>query len=605
MKYEHGESLSDLKKRPKLFTGFTAFQSYVLESLKITGEDAEAFVSADVSRLHSPFLLPDIREAVKKIRNFILQKKSILLYGDRDTDGVSSTSLLGIYFREQIRKNGGSLSIRTSTANDDYGLCGTVMTQIQNLKPDLLITLDFGTSNEAEINRLASLGIEVIVLDHHEIPVRIPQCLLINPKRSDSIYPEKRICTSALAAKLIMALLIAEKAEEKKRESTDLLFFSPEKETDYNELNYHDYLIKHPDLRKKFEDLLDLAAIGTVTDMMPMLGENRNIVKIGIRTLCELISIEKPSRMGLRSLVRNLGLNKNRITSRDLGWSVGPVLNAAGRMGKTETALKLLLSETEQEAEYLTKEIIGLNQERKERTKRNIFRVDQYFQRKPEREKKRVIFCYEPDMEPGVSGIVATRLVEKYKRPAVFVTPDHGKARGSIRSCNSENVLDVLNMLSEYLEHFGGHPEAGGFSIAINKIPVLERELEEAAPKWLNGASVDERVKKSAAEILPTDLDSKLFDEIIALDPFGQSFSIPLLSLKNVRIIHWKIMGDGSHARFSVQNAGSKIKFVIWNTAKELNSLMSEKSEISLWGSLEENYFQGTASLQFQVEHFE
>ncbi|HNO22775.1 MAG TPA: DHH family phosphoesterase [Leptospiraceae bacterium] len=224
MKYEHGQSLSDLKKRPKSFPGFTAFQSYVLESLKLTEEDAEAFVAADVSRLHSPFLLPDIREAVKKIRNFILQKKSILLYGDRDTDGVSSTSLLGIYFREQIRKNGGTLSIRTSTANDDYGLCGTVMTQIQNLKPDLLITLDFGTSNEAEINKLAAQGIEVIVLDHHEIPVRIPRCLLINPKRADSIYPEKRICTSALAAKLIMALLIAEKAEEKP--GSPLTFFS-------------------------------------------------------------------------------------------------------------------------------------------------------------------------------------------------------------------------------------------------------------------------------------------------------------------------------------------------------------------------------------------
>jgi len=537
-------------------------------------------------------LLPEMIESICAINRAIQGKKHILLYGDRDTDGVSSTSLLAIFFREFHEPKGGRLTVKTSSQSDDYGLCDTAVKNVLNIKPDLLITLDFGSTNYDEINALAKNGIEVIVLDHHEMPTQIPKCFLINPKREDSIYPEKRICTSFLALKLIQAFSIYNAYNDPS--------------INYAQLSLSQIFQQHPHTKKLTTDLCDLASIGTITDMMPLIGENRLLVKNGLKTLSEISTSNRKDRKGLNALIQGLKLNPKKIVSKDLGWSIGPALNAAGRMGKTEVALKLLLETNDVPAFQTAQQLIGLNTERKERTKRNLFKVEKYFERKKERKNKKVIFCYEPDMEPGVSGIVATKLVQEYQKPVVFVTPDNGNARGSVRSFGKENIMDLFSLLNDLFIHSGGHPEAGGFSIAMENIPVLEKKLEEVAEQWLSlyssGSSLE--TIESVVSFNPEQLKASFLSDFSILEPFGMENRQPLISVRNAVVINFKPMGDGTHARFSLLGSSNEIKCVIWGRAKELEDFISKNQTIDFWGKLEENYFNGSTSIQLIIEYF-
>ncbi|WP_049755978.1 single-stranded-DNA-specific exonuclease RecJ [Leptospira biflexa] len=634
------------------------------EGLKNTSPKELLF--SDFSCLHSPFSLPDIEDAVSLLLSFAKSNKKILLYGDRDSDGVSSTCLLAFFLKSHPEFLTANLEVMVSSESDPYGLCKEAVSKIQKAKPDLLVTLDFGSSQADEIDSLTALGIQVIVLDHHEVPVRIPKnCALVNPRRTDSEYPEKKICTAALSFKLVSAILFRTSKEwnqlytktvtnedgtkevlyfrngiklskdqldliqnprenpskmenqipigDKNSESAPIdlssaLPFPEEFSTnipldDERKLFFYQCQ-KIPEFFEQLEEETDLAGIGTITDMMPLVGENRHFVKLALTSLTKLYVGDK-KRKGLKELLKELKLNPLGITTKDLGWSIGPVINAAGRMGKTEEAVNLLLSENELEAKTRAKLLLSINEERKERTKRNMDRVERYFARKPERTTHDAIYCYEPDMEPGVSGIVATRMVDTYKKPAIFIAPDNGDARGSVRSYGQENVLTLLESLSEHFLHFGGHPEAGGFSISIDQIPKLEAALYEKAKLWL--AEDEERPKEHLINtdftVLPEEMGEKLLKEWKDLEPFGQGNPDIKLGIRNAKAIHLTPLSGGKHVRFHIIGSGS-LKYMIWNKGEEFQSFMSNHGSFDLVGSLEENFYQGRSTLQFIVEWF-
>ncbi|XDD47700.1 single-stranded-DNA-specific exonuclease RecJ [Leptospira sp. WS39.C2] len=634
------------------------------EGLKNT-HPKELLVS-DFSCFHSPFSLPDITEAVDLLITYAKSNRKILLYGDRDSDGVSSTCLLAFFLRSHPAFQGTNLEVMVSSESDPYGLCKEAVTKIKRAKPDLLVTLDFGSSQADEIDELTSIGIQVIVLDHHEVPVRIPKnCALVNPRRTDSNYPEKKICTAALSFKLVSAILFHQSSEwnqlyqktiTNEDGSKEIVYFqngkklnespftstvnSTSKEVSnpnnthleiQNELKIdftnakilpypEDFTTNIPldDERKLFfyqcqkipnffeqlEEETDLAGIGTITDMMPLVGENRHFVKLALESLTKLYIGDK-KRKGLKELLKELKLNPNGITTKDLGWSIGPVVNAAGRMGKTEEAVSLLLSESESDAKIRAKLLLSINEERKERTKRNMDRVERYFARKPERTGHEVVYCYEPDMEPGVSGIVATRMVDTYKKPAIFVAPDNGDARGSIRSYGPENVLELLESLSHHFLHFGGHPEAGGFSITIDQLPKFESELYEKAKLWLEEDITSNKVHQIETDftVLPEEMGDKLLKEWKDLEPFGQGNPDIKLGIRKAKAIHLTPLSGGKHVRFHIVGSGS-LKFMIWNKGEEFQNYMSKHGSFDLVGNLEENFYQGRTTLQFIVEWF-
>ncbi len=585
---EHGINFKDLK----IEKSFTKIQTQILSENKI--ENIDDYLKKDFDKIPSPFLLPDFIDSILLIYKNLTNNSKILLYGDRDTDGVTSTSILALY----LRKRTNHLVVKNSSHGDDYGLCQKVVDFILQEKPNLLITLDFGTSNFEEINLISEKGISVIVVDHHEIPKKIPNCKLVNPKREDSIYPEEKICTAVIASKIVLALLILEKLE---KEKTELFFNYQEK---LNSLDLRIFFLENPEILNEYKLFLSLAAVGTITDMMPLKGENRILVSEGLFSILKVLKTEDENFIGVKTFFENLNLNPNKISSKDLGWTIGPMLNAAGRMGQTELATKLLLSKTKEEAKENSTKLKSLNEERKERTKRNLYKVEEYFKRKKERAEKKVIFCYEPDLEPGVSGIVATKLVEQYKKPSIFITPEHGIAKGSIRSYKTENVLEFLEMFSDLLLHYGGHKEAGGFTLEPKNISELEIQIEAKADIWLGKESKIENLKKSLISFNATEFNEKVFEEIQIFQPFGMENEEPLFSIQNAKIINLKPMSENKHAKFQVLGVSPKIHFVVWNKAKELIELINKNSEVQLFGYLEENYFKSSTSIQFIVKEF-
>ncbi|EQA36891.1 single-stranded-DNA-specific exonuclease RecJ [Leptospira inadai serovar Lyme str. 10] len=630
----HGLSLSELS--PSTVPGLSSLQSHLFRIRFRQDESGLSPLSYRFEDLPSPFLLPDLEGSLELIRRFVKENKTILLFGDRDSDGVSSTSLLGSFLR---KVHSGNLIIKTSS-NEDYGLCAPAMKFIRDAKPDLLITLDFGTSNSSEIDELTKEGIQVIVLDHHEIPARIsPSGKLISPKRGDSRYPYEKICTSLIAWKLVTGWLYESLTEASHYvwvKDTETLFegslvhkgvrlfqgdrasaekIYPIPFVDWQERVNDEYpersvffsqISRYPGILNEILMNLDLAAVGTITDMMPLAGENRIIVQRGCETLQKIRTGEYSHRPGLNQLMKLLELSKRKITSKDLGWSIGPALNAAGRMHKTETALKLLLSESESEAESLSKDLLKLNEERRERTKRNLFRVDGFLKRKKERTERPVIFCYEPDFEPGVSGIVATRLVEQYRRPVIFIAPDHGHAKGSIRAYGSENVLNLLKKAEPIFQQFGGHKEAGGFSLPIEKIPELAEILFKEAELWLKEEKnlSTQAVEESIVSLHPAELKDSIHKELGIFEPFGQGNPTPILSVKGARILSYRPLSEGKHARFKLLSASDSIHCIIWNRAGEFTEVLRDKESLDLWGYLEENTFRGKTTLQFVITAF-
>lgn len=507
-------------------------------------------------------------------------------------------------------------------------------------KPDLLITLDFGTTNHVQIDELASLGIKVIVLDHHEIPERIPNCYLVSPKRQDSQYPNEKICTSVLALKFIQAYLYSSLEEYERatwigdgnslfsgyliyrgklifqgnRQEAESKFSLPIRDEQFSfqssyperEWFYQEFL-KYPAILEQYLQNFDLASIGTVSDMMPLHGENRIIVKEGCKILFKLHRKETRHREGLFQLLQLMELSDKHVTSKDLGWGLGPMINSAGRMNRTEVALNLLLEEDPQRAQIGAKELQKLNEERKERTKRNLFKVDGFLKRKKERTEKSVLFCYEPDFEPGVSGIVATRLVEEYKRPVLFITPDHGHAKGSIRAYGKENVLNLLKKTESVFLQFGGHKEAGGFSLHLEKIPELAKAIFEHADNWLKEEQKQATLEQteSLISLQPEELNPKIFQELSIFEPFGHENPVPLYSIKNAKVYHTKPMTDGKHVRFRILGAPESIQCLIWNRGKDFLELLGKVGSLDLWGFLEESTFRSKTSLQFVVNHFQ
>jgi single-stranded-DNA-specific exonuclease len=580
---------------------------------------------------YSPFLLPDILPSIDCLISAVESKKRILLYGDKDTDGVSSTAILFHFLKEEFPNI--LLDATTSSKNEAYGLCPEAIRKIKKFNPDLLITLDFGTSNYNEIADLKKNGIQTIVIDHHEIPSIFPDGLLINPKRVDSIYPEKRICTSFLALKLCIAILFRKSKEfnqiyEKLNDSNQLSYYQNGLEIFFNENNsqfqapnvkievdrnssipiansiFYLQLKKIENLITRITVLTGLAGIGTITDMMPLVGENRALVTLACSFLTELGSNASILTIpGLKNILTHTNLSEKKITSKDIGWGIGPLLNAAGRMGNTELSLALLLSKSNESAQPLIRELIKTNEERKERTKRNIYKTDKFFERHPNLLAKEILFCYEPDMEPGVSGIVATRLVENFKKPAIFITPDHGQARGSIRSFGNENVLDLLKGCEDILNQYGGHPEAGGFAIEIDRIPKLQTRIFELSNNWLKDQPIKTKQIQSDLLVLPKDLSKNLMDVLEYLEPSGHGNPAILLSISASKILNFSFMGNGKHARFKLLGGGN-LKFVIWNDAEKMSRVISTKESIDLWGHLEANYFQGKSNLQFVVTQY-
>lgn len=476
---------------------------------------ASAFLAADyASGLHDPFQMRGMAEAAARIVTAIDRGELMAVYGDFDVDGVTAVALL----TQAISAMGGRIRpYIPHRAREGYGLNNVAIGQLAADGVRVLITVDCGISNYAEVLEANRLGIDVIVTDHHHPPAELPPALaVVNPRQPDCAYPFKGLVGVGIAFKLVQAL-----ARYGKRPAN---------------------------LRGR--DMLDLVALGTVADMGPLLDENRVLVRAGLTALNET------SRPGVRALIAAAGLTPGLIDSGAIAFALAPRLNAAGRLADARRAYELLLADDRAAADRLAAELNATNRERQALT-RQLQTLAEELVAQSGRAEQPLIVLANPDFNAGVIGLVAARLTETYHRPVVVIEQGADTSRGSARSIPGFSIIDLFDQCADLFVRYGGHAAAAGFTIATSRIPALEQRLLALGRQHLSDEQLAPRLMIDA--VLPlADLSWELYVSIQQLEPFGQGNPQPTLMAPNVTVLDPQPTSDGAHLRMRVR-AGNNV----------------------------------------------
>lgn len=543
-----------------------------------TKEDFAWFFDLASLDFFDPFLFNDMEKAIDLIISHIKLGNKIMIYGDYDADGVTSAALLYDVFSVFKAKVDFYLPDRVS---EGYGLNKTAIEEIKKEDFKLIITVDNGIRNKEEVDYAKGLGLDIIVTDHHTLPEKredLPNCLVINPADEKSSYPFRYLAGVGVAFKLASALIKKSKLEDKDKER--LICKS-----------------------------LDLVALGTVADMVPLLGENRLMVKKGLEALNET------KRFGLQELIKISGLSGN-LNSYNIGFQLGPRLNAASRIKHANSALNLLIVKDEQEAKNLAEELNNRNSERQKVTEELMSSAES--QINPENIEKIIIVknSKEDAWNEGVIGLVAGKLSEKYYRPSVVIAKtsevfedEHGQKKeiykGSGRSIEGFNLVEALEENKDILYKYGGHPMAGGFSIIgdHNMLLFVDR-LRERADKILDEKTLTPKIKIDL-ELDFEDINDLLIEGLEEMAPFGQSNPAPKMASFDVKIIDVVKMGnEGQHIKFRFLDDKKNSLKNFWGISFGGTKKYSELNvgdRVSVVYNLEFNNFNGNRDIQLKI----
>lgn len=483
-----------------------------------TAEAASSFLTPQLRQLGDPFELPDMAAAVDRILTAIADKERIVIYGDYDVDGVTSSALL----QRVLQAAGATVAnFLPQRAEEGYGLSSDGVTRcLKEHKPQLLIAVDCGTSSAREIADLQKHGVDTIVLDHHEPPGELPKCVaLVNPKRIAG-SPLGALASVGVAFKLAHALLKHEKG-----------------------------LAERIDLREH----LDLVAVGTVADIVPLTGENRILVRAGLERL------PHTEKVGLRALM-DVADVPEKVSPYHVGFRIGPRLNAAGRLADAMAALELLLTSDAAKAAELAKLLNDQN------TKRQGIEgqiTEEAIATARANSTDRVLVLAKEGWHVGVIGIVASRVMQAFHRPTVVIGIEEGMGKGSCRSVSGFSIVGALQHCAPLLEKFGGHEMAAGLSIKAEKVDELRETLNEFAKTMLNDEDLQPQVRIDALLKLD-DLDADFFEQLERLEPCGTENPTPLFAVEGVHL-HGKprIVGK-NHLRFSVTDGDTTVQAIWW-----------------------------------------
>jgi single-stranded-DNA-specific exonuclease len=452
-------------------------------------EEVEEFLRPRLSSLSDPFLLPNMEAAVTRILAALDRHERIVLFGDYDVDGVTSLALLA----EMLRAYGGAPELFLPLRMEEgYGLSHeSVERCLEQHRPELLVAIDCGTSSVKEIVDLKKRGVDVIVLDHHEPKSELPDCVaIVNPKTMDCGF--EYFCSVGIVSKLCHALL-------KTRPLPDF------------------------DLKSK----LDLVALGTVADIVPLRGENRTLVQRGA------IEIARSSRLGLRKLME-VSAVRGPVFAEDIGFRLGPRLNAAGRLSTAEKSLRLLLTRDESEATALAQELDKQNRDRQEVEKEIFAAAEEKIAHEHEPGRDAAIVLSERGWHPGVLGIVASRIARKYHRPAIVIGLDeNGTGKGSGRSIEGLNLVEALKRCGGSLQKFGGHEMAAGLTIREQDVDLFAEAFRNAARELLSDEHLQPRLRLDH-ELAFSEINVDLLRWHEMLQPFGNGNPQPVFLAREV-----------------------------------------------------------------------
>lgn len=531
-------------------------------------KEIRSYLYGTLAEIPSPWKMKDMERAVQILQKKITQKKKIRIIGDYDIDGVTATCIL---LKGLKRLNANVDTYIPDRVKDGYGMHEQLIDKALEDGIDTILTCDNGIAAAAEIEYAKKEGLTVIVTDHHDIPFRdtedgriwiIPKAdAVVNPKQNDCLYPNKNICGAVVAWKLIWAL--------------------------YERLGIDS---------DEMWDFLELAAIATVGDVMDLQGENRIIVKEGLKKL------SSTSFEGLKALICVNNLEGAEITAYHVGFVIGPCINASGRLDTAARSLELLLADNMEDAMKLADDLYDLNQSRKAMTEQGKGQAIQSIEEN-NLGKDRVLVVYLPDCHESLAGIIAGRIREAYNKPVFVLTKGADGVKGSGRSIEAYSMYEELVKCSDLLTQFGGHPMAAGLSMEEKNVELFRRRLNDNCT-----LTEQDLIPKIMIDVpMPISyLSKKLTEQLKVLEPFGKGNSKPLFAQKNLRAVGICVFGRNRNVAkmLLIDENGIKMDAVYFGEAQEFVDFVQAHDTISVTYYPEINVFQGRENLQVVIKNY-
>lgn len=523
-------------------------------------EGAERFLSPSLAHLHDPMRLADMSPAVQRIEAAIARREPVAIHGDYDVDGITSTVML----RRAIEMLGGNVRhFIPERVRDGYGLQEAAVERLHADGVQLLVSVDCGIRSQAAARRARELGVDLIITDHHEPEEELPAALaVVNPKRRDCAYPDKHLSGAGVALKVVQALCA------------------------------------RADRDRWLPSFIKVAALGTLADVVPLVGENRVIARVGLERLSA-----GPNAVGLRALLESARLGARAIDSYHVAFMIAPRLNAAGRMSTPDLAARLLLLADEAmaaEARELADQL-GLENERRQAEEQGILEeARKQVERDPDVGAHNILVVAGDGWHRGVIGIVASKLVEAFHKPTIVLSLDNGVAHGSCRSIPGFDMLDALERAGELFDRFGGHRQAAGLQMDSAKLGELRTRLYEHADGVLSPDDLRPRLQIDGELRLP-EITPDLVKALLDLAPFGMGNPRPVFQAPGVRILSGPTRMKERHLSMTVVQEGRAFRAVAWRAADRQAMIEEHRARLDLAYSVAQTTWSGETSIELEV----
>ncbi len=513
----------------------------------------EKFLNPKRNDFYDPYLMPDMKIAVERIIKAIEKKEKILIYGDYDVDGITSVTVLKSFLEER------GITISEYIPNrlkEGYGLNKKAIEEIAKQGIQLMITVDCGISAVEEVEYANKLGIETIITDHHEPGNELPKALaVVDAKRKDNTYPFRNLAGVGVVFKLIQAIGTRLKLDE-----------------------------------KKYLKYLDIVCIGTISDIVPLVDENRVIVKLGLKL------VKQTKNLGLREIIKSSGYNQ--IDSNTISFGVAPRINACGRMGHQEEALKLFLETEEKEVNQLTQKLNEYNKIRQE-TEKKIYNEAVEEIEKEKLYNKNTIVIMKKNWHHGVIGIVASKITELYFKPSILLCEEEENAKGSGRSIPGFDLYEALTNCKEHIDRFGGHSMAIGINVKKDDFEKFRNKLENIAEEKNIREIVP--ILKVDAQIYLDDINKEMVGSLKELEPYGEANKMPIFVFRNLKIDSIRALSEGKHLKLTLKDNKNIVNAIGFNLGELANEYrIGDKVDVA--GNLEINTFNGVENIQINIK---
>ena len=536
--------------------GYPYLVSEVLASRGVErAEDAAEFLTQETTLTYSPFLMQDMDKAVERIAQAIAAGEKIAIFGDYDVDGITATCILVDYLKG---RGADVVHYIPRRIEDGYGLSCDAIEGLRKGGATLLVTVDCGITGVDEVAFARSIGMDVVVTDHHECKETLPVAsAVVDPRRSDCEYPFKHLAGCGVALKLVLAL------------------GGPDRE------------------EALFSRYCTLAAVGTVADVMQMTGENRTIVSRGLATL------DRSDFIGLHALLKEAGLAGREISSVQIGFVLAPRINAAGRMGAADKAAELLLCTDPAAAEAMAKELCALNRERQNVEQDIYTQAEEMIEQMPEEDRRALVLASET-WHQGVVGIVASRLSEKYSRPSFMIHLNGAVGKGSCRSWGGFNLFAALESCSDLLLGFGGHELAAGFTIDAANIPAFRARMNQYAAEYWVGKAPESTLEIDVELHQPGRVTLQEVEALAALEPYGSGNARPLFCLMGATLLRMQNVGQNRHLKLRLGKGSAQFDGIFFSTNTAACGCQ-EGDRVDAAFYLQVNEFRGSRTVQLQM----